>query len=393
MANGFFQFFRTIGLVFGIALLAACDQTVGFGGASTRAVDARNPVNVALLVPLESGQSELDFLASSLVNAANMANNDMADVPLNIRVYPTGGDPGRAQAAATRAVSEGAQVFVGPLFSTAAAAVAPVAAQNGISVLSFSNNSQVAGNNVYLLGLTFDSKARRVVSHAIARGQRDIAVIHSADPAGRSGLSAASNAIAQFGGQFAGAFPYELSPQGISTEAPNIARQVNASGASAVVLTDDPGAGLVFLTPVLASAGLSSKSVQFLGLTNWDTPAEAAATPSMQGGIFAAPDPSVYGQFVNRYTSTYGASPHNLAGLAYDGIAAVGAMVQSARASGGGALTRAQITDPTGFAGVNGVFRFRQDGGNDRGLALVQLRDGQPTVIGRAPRNFGGAGS
>lgn len=393
ISKKFFQFFRAAGLVFFAGLLAACDQTVGFRGASTNAVDARKPVNVALFVPLGAGEPAVNALGQSLVNAARMANSDMADVPLNIKVYPTAGEAGTAQVAAQQAIAEGAQIFVGPLFSTSAAAVAPIAAQNGISVLSFSNNSQIAGNNLYLLGLTFESAANRVVSHAVARGQRDIAVIHSSDVAGGAGLAAAQGAIARFGGNFVGAFPYELSPEGISTAAPTIARQVQAAGATAVVLTDDPGAGLTFLAPVMASAGLESKNTRFLGLTRWNIPAEAATTPSLQQGVFAAPDPGPQQQFETRYTSTFGAAPHNLAGLSYDGIAAVGAMVKSARTEGAGALTRAQITDPSGFAGVNGIFRFRTDGGNDRGLALLQLRNGQAVVIENAPRSFGASGS
>ena len=388
----FFKKIRTLGVLAAAVLVAACGGEVKFGSPLNRAVDANSTVNVALLVPLGSGKSELDFLGNSLVNAARMANNDLASVDLNIKVYPTSGDAATAAVAAQQAVSEGAQVFVGPLFSTAAAAVAPIAAQSGVSVLSFSNNTQVAGNNLYLLGVTFDSIANRVVGHAVANGQSNIAVIHSDDPAGAAGMQAASNAIARFGASFVGAFPYELSPQGISTAAPTIARQVSAAGANAVVLTDDPGAGLVFLTPVLASAGLNSKSTKFLGLTKWNVPAEAAATPSMQNGVFAAADPNVYSQFESRYSATYGSSPHNLAGLAYDGIAAIGAMITSARASGDVALTSDQITDPSGFAGVNGVFRFRPDGGNDRGLALMQLRGGQAVVIESAPRSFGRLG-
>ena len=388
----FFKKIRTLGVLAAAVLVAACGGEVKFGSPLNRAVDANSTVNVALLVPLGSGKSELDFLGNSLVNAARMANNDLASVDLNIKVYPTSGDAATAAVAAQQAVSEGAQVFVGPLFSTAAAAVAPIAAQSGVSVLSFSNNTQVAGNNLYLLGVTFDSIANRVVGHAVANGQSNIAVIHSDDPAGAAGMQAASNAIARFGASFVGAFPYELSPQGISTSAPTIARQVSAAGANAVVLTDDPGAGLVFLTPVLASAGLNSKSTKFLGLTKWNVPAEAATTPSMQNGVFAAADPNVYSQFEARYSATYGSSPHNLAGLAYDGIAAIGAMINSARASGDVALTSDQITDPSGFAGVNGVFRFRPDGGNDRGLALMQLRGGQAVVIESAPRSFGGLG-
>lgn len=373
--------------------LTACETNMNQVGANTRTVDANAPVKVALLVPLNSSQSEMNSLGTSLVNAARMAQNDLSGVQIDLKVYPTGGDPAAAAAAASRAIAEGAQIFVGPLFSTAAASVAPVAAARGLSVLSFSNNTDIAGNNVYLLGITFDSVANRVVRHAVETGRTNIAVIHSNDPAGTAGSDAAKNAIARFGGNLAGTWGYDLSPQGISENAPAIAKAVRAAGANAAVLTDDPGAGLTFLTPVLASGGLSNRNTQFLGLTRWNQPPAAATTLSMQDGIFAAPDPATLGQFEARYVATYGATPHSLAGLAYDGIAAVGAMVQAAQATGSGALSRSQITDPSGFAGVNGAFRFLSNGRNERGLALMQLRDGAAVVIDGAPRSFGGQGS
>ena len=184
-----------------------------------------------------------------------------------------------------------------------------------------------------------------------------------------------------------------MSPKGISEAAPDIAKAVRSAGANAVVLTDDPGAGLTFLTPVLATGGLSNRNTQLLGLTRWNEPPAAATTLSMQDGIFAAPDPATLDQFEARYLTSYGVAPHPLAGLAYDGVAAVGAMVQAAQATGTGALSREQITDPSGFAGVNGVFRLLANGRNDRGLALLQLRDGEAVVIDGAPRSFGGQGS
>lgn len=374
------------------AIVAACDAQFPVAN-NTRAVDASAGVKVALLVPLNSGQAELDFLGTSLVNAARMARDDLGGADVTLQVYPTAGDPAAAAVAASQAVAEGAQVFVGPLFSTAAAAVAPVAASNGIPVLTFSNNTDVAGGNVYLLGVTFESVADRVVSHAVGQGKSDIAVIHSDDPAGASGRDAAQNAIARFGGSYVGAWTYQLSPQGISEAAPGIAEAVAATNATAVVLTDDPGAGLTFLTPVLATGGLTNRNTQFLGLTRWNEPPAAATTISMQSGIFAAPDPATVASFSGRYTSIYGGAPHPLASLAYDGMAAVGAMVRAARAGGTGALSTAQITDPAGFAGINGVFRLLPNGRNQRGLALLQLQDGAAVVIDAAPRSFGeGAG-
>ena len=50
--------------------------------------------------------------------------------------------------------------------------------------------------------------------------------------------------------------------------------------------------------------------------------------------MFAAPDPALVGAFNGRYQAAYGENPHELAGLAYDGIAMVGALIAQARARG-----------------------------------------------------------
>ena len=81
--------------------------------------------------------------------------------------------------------------------------------------------------------------------------------------------------------------------------------------------------------------------------------------------------------------------PHPIAGLAFDGIAAIGALVSAGNA---GSLSAAALTQPTGFVGVNGIFRFRPDGTNERGLAIATIIDKQVTVIDPAPRSFAGAG-
>jgi ABC-type branched-subunit amino acid transport system substrate-binding protein len=101
------------------------------------------------------------------------------------------------------------------------------------------------------------------------------------------------------------------------------------------------------------------------------------------------PDPGLQAQFQSRYLAAYGASPSAVAGLAYDGIAAIGAL---ARNAGGAPLSREALTQPAGFAGVSGIFRLLPNGANERGLAVAQIRDNQVAVIEPAPRSFAGAG-
>jgi len=128
-------------------------------------------------------------------------------------------------------------------------------------------------------------------------------------------------------------------------------------------------------------------------LTRWDSSTDLLLQPSLQDGLFAVPDPALTAQFNERYLNAYGAEPHNLAAIAYDAVAAVGALIRSAAAEGAtDTFSAERLTNPAGFIGVNGVFRFRTDGRNERGLAILKVDTGTAVEIDPAPRNFGGFG-
>jgi branched-chain amino acid transport system substrate-binding protein len=51
------------------------------------------------------------------------------------------------------------------------------------------------------------------------------------------------------------------------------------------------------------------------------------------------------------------------------------------------------LTDPSGFAGIDGIFRFKPDGLSERGLAVVEIGRDEVKVVGEAPRSFGQPGT
>jgi hypothetical protein len=71
----------------------------------------------------------------------------------------------------------------------------------------------------------------------------------------------------------------------------------------------------------------------------------------------------------------------------------VGALIAEARGAGGSPFSTARLTQPAGFAGVNGPFRFLPNGLNQRSLAIVEVRNGQAVVTERAPRSFTALGN
>ena len=368
-------------------VLAACEPVaLGGGGPS---INTSDPVPVALLVPRGSGNGGDAVLAASLENAARLAVADLGGVTIDLRVYDTAGSPGQAAAVASRAVDDGAKIILGPVYAESANAAGNAVASRGINVLSFSNNTAIAGGNVFVLGQTFQNTANRLARYAASQGKRNIMIVHGQDSAEDQGRAAISQAIGRTGASVAGTAAFELSQQGVINAVPRIAGQIRSSNADAVFFTSGTAGALPILTQLLSENGVGSANAQYIGLQRWDIPNSAVALPGLQGGWFAIPDPGIKASFEGRYSAAYGASPHPIAGLAYDGIAAIGALVKSGQSD---ALTRSALTQGSGFVGVNGVFRLLSDGTNERGLAVARIQNNQVSVIDPAPRSFGGAG-
>lgn len=378
-----------IGAVLSAMALAACEPIgTGASGSETgQMIDPSQPVQVALLVP--GGNPDLDWLARSLSNSAKMAAGDARGANIDLRVYNAGSEPGAAVASANKAVAEGAKIILGPLFADSANAVGNAMAPQGINVLSFSNNTDIAGGNVFVLGNTFDNVADRLVRYGVGNGKRRILMVAEDDAAGQVGAQAIQRAIQRNGATLAGSAVHPLSKQGIDGIIPNVTSAALSGNVDAVFLTANQGAVLPYLTDKLADAGVTSASVQMMGLTRWDQPSARLQLRGVQGSWFAIPDMSLKAQFDQRYRAAHGETPHELGSLGYDGVAAIAALVRAGKRN---ALTTAGLTQNAGFAGVQGAFRLRRDGTNERALAVATVRNNQLVVLDPAPRSFGGFG-
>jgi ABC-type branched-subunit amino acid transport system substrate-binding protein len=343
-------------------------------------------VQVAMLLPLSSQQGGDAIIARSLANAAQMAADEQAGMTIEIELYDTAGDPARAASVAQQAVQEGADVILGPLRSDAAAAVGVAVANSGVSVLSFSNNTEVAGGNVFVLGHTFANTANRVVSYAARQGQGNIVLVHASNLAGEVARDAVRRAASASGATVSAVIPYEFSQQAVINVVPQVVDAVRAGNANAVLLTSDSAGALPFFAQLLPENGLDTSAVRVMGLTRWDLPPQTLEFAGLQGGWFAVPDRGAVAAFEARYAAAFGSPPHNLAALGYDGMRAI------VQAAASGRIGAAELTAPAGFDGANGAFRLLPDGTNQRALSIAQVIDNQVAIIDPAPRRFGAPG-
>lgn len=377
--------FARIALFASILWIAACQPA----SLSNTGIVPSGKTAVALLVPHGSASDQEQKLARDLENAARLAVTDLDGVGIDLRVYSTAGNAARAQAAALEAVADGAKIIIGPLHAESANAVAVAVADKGVNVLSFSNNATIAGGNLFILGQTFQTTANRLARYAANNGKSKVMTVYSDNLAGQLGKQAIEQAVSASGGSNVGSVSYQFSQSGVVNAVPQITATAASSGADAIFLTSNSAGALPLFSQMLPEAGLPPEQMQYIGLTRWDTPPQTLSLPGVQGGWFALPDPTRASQYRNRFTNSFGETPHPLSGLSYDGIAAVGALIKS---RGRGALDRNALTQAAGFQGVTGIFRLLSNGTNERGLAVATIRNNQVSVLSPAPQGFGAAG-
>jgi len=377
-----------------LLLVAACSgipggDYFGFGSsapppppAQPSAVGA-GQVKVALILPL-SAPGNAGATALSMRNAAEMALAEFNNPDIQLLVKDDGGNPGGAQQAAQQALSEGAEIILGPLFAESVRAAGQIARQRGVPVIAFSTDAGVAASGVYLLSFLPESEVDRVIGYATQQGKRSYAALIPDNAYGTVVQAAFQQAVARGGGRVVVMERYPLDRtqlQGPVQRVAQAARQVDA------IFIPDGADSVAAVVQSLAAAGVPRK--QLIGTGLWEDP-RLASEPGAQGGWFATPDPSGYRAFSGRYRQRYGQDPVRPATLAYDAVSLVAALVKT---QGPARFSEEVLTNASGFAGIDGVFRFRPDGTNQRGLAVMRVTSSGPQVIAPAPKAFSASGT
>jgi ABC-type branched-subunit amino acid transport system substrate-binding protein len=374
-------------------LLAACGAPGGgFGpgaAGSPGITGSTGAVKVAVLLPITSSGST-PAVAKALKQAAELALFDFDNPNVTLIPKDTRGSPEGARSAAESALREGAELIIGPLFAQEVTAAAPVARQGGVPMIAFSSDEKVAGNGVYLLSFLAGRDVPRIVSYAMSQAKRNFAELIPQSAYGRIAETAFARAVSSGGGQAAvrASFPPDDSTAMLGP-VQQIANAVKSGQGVDALFLPAGRDELPELAPLLTSEQLSSGRVQFIGTGQWDYP-NIGGDRALLGGWYPAPDPKGWSSFVQRYSKTYGGAPPRIASLAYDAISLA---VSLSANPPGQRFTAAQLTRPTGFSGVDGLFRLLSDGTCERGLAILEVREGGAQVIDPAPSSFATASS
>jgi ABC-type branched-subunit amino acid transport system substrate-binding protein len=330
---------------------------------------APTPAKIGILVPL-SGKSAP--LGQAMVNAAQLAVFDMGIKGFELMPRDTKGTAAGAVDAARDALASGAQLLIGPLFAADVVAVKPVVKPTGISMLALSTDVSLAESGAYVMGFAPAPQVDRVVAYAASRGTRNFAAIIPAGPYGQLVSKAFERAVYANNGNLVAA-----------QSVVNIGALIAQKDQIDAIFVPLGGAELRKVAGQLAEAGFSRDTVRLLGTGLWDEQGLAQGQQLLIGSWFAAPEPQAREKFMQSYQDTYGAQPPRLSTLAYDATALALVLARS-----GSKYDASALTQPSGFAGLDGIFRLSPAGEIERGLAILEVGDQDNHVVDPSPTTF-----
>ena len=377
-------------------------------------------MTVGILLPLTGSAAGF---GRDLLAAAQMAVFDLADSNFELRLYDTGGQVEQARTAALAAQQDGAQIILGPLFSNAVLAVADVARPANIPVIAFSNNREIVGDGVYAMGFFPEDQVRRIVDYSYVQNLTRYSALVPDDLYG-SRMVAALNENTGIGGRELTDVAYyqdetealidtvkqlgryderhqallkqrrELAARGDEISKRALRRLEGLETLGEVefeaLLLPAGGEEVLRIAPLLAFYDIDPSQIKLLGTWLWDDPA-LRTEPSMAGAWFAAPPAATRQLFVERFKQLYERVPERRATLAYDATALTIVLAQrAARANDASSnkFTAETLTSPSGFNGMDGIFRLRESGLVERGLAVFEIQREGAREIDPAPTSF-----
>lgn len=358
--------------------------------APTGEVIGSGSVRVGLLLP-KSANGNAGQVGQVFQNSAALALQDFQGADIQLLVKDTGGTADGARAAAQQAISEGAEIILGPVFSQAVGGAADVARSSGIPVIAFSSDTTNAKRGVYLLSFLPQQDVSRIVSYSASQNKRSFIAILPDNAYGAVVEASFRQSVGRAGGRIVSITRYRVDPargadsQDIQAKVSNI---LTAAQQADVVLIPDGGGAPAFIAELLAAGGIEKSRIQYLGSGQWDNKS-ILDNNVLSGGWYPSPDQAGFKQFAGRYRAAYGSEPPRNATLAYDATILAAGLVRSA---GPQRFSQQVLTSRDGFLGIDGVFRFKPDGLIERGLAVYEVTGSGSRVVSPAPKSFSATG-
>ncbi len=362
----------------------------------TKGAAPGSEVKIGLLLPLTGERANV---GKALQRAAEMAVLEAGAKNMQIVTFDTQGTPEGAADAANKAIAADVKLLLGPVFAAEVKAIKDRAASAKLNVIAFSNDTSVAGGNVFLLSYLPRQQIDNIIGHAAKDGRKRIGVVAPDNDFGKQMAQLARDIAPKHGATVTRVGYYKPDSMEVTDDikafsgATGVDRKGRVGRSAALdfdaVLIPEGGTKLRMVASLLAYYDVDPDKIRYLGTGRWDDKALQRET-MLKGGWFAASHPELWDKFAAKYRAASGQDPQRIAVLAHDAVTMAATIAKN---STGIDYSASAITSPQGFNGTVGAFRFTPDGLSERGLAIIEIQKDEFKVIAEPPKSFATPGT
>ncbi|MDR0804028.1 MAG: penicillin-binding protein activator [Rickettsiales bacterium] len=375
---------------------------------------------VAVLLPLSGTNAEL---GANLQHAIEIAFVQSRPRDIVVSFNDIAGVSEPKESVIQRVLDNRPDLIIGPVFAEDVKMLREIK-DDALPVISFTTDPSALGAGVFTIGLLPTQGAESIIKQMAADGRRDAVVIAPNNQTGYLMANTAIGAADIYGIKIAGIYYYsENNPEDmkLTAERASLFQTRNAANDKSREILSDilvkekitagdranmneqleklskrdtvgpiPYDSVLFLGNTNDSKTLASfmryfdipmRSVEFYGTPTWDNPSMATDI-NLAGAKYSAL-PVVNDDFQTLFADIEKKAPSRMDSFAYD------AAMLAINALKSDKITMNYIMNPSGYRGLDGLFRLRPNGVSERALQVLKLNGtSNPALISGAPRNF-----
>jgi len=370
-------------------------------------------IKVGLLLPLSGSNSKI---GKSLLKASQLSLNKTKNQSIKLFVKDTENVDKNIITSYYELINEDVDIILGPLFSKNIKLLAPIAADENIIMITFSNNMEIKNENTFISGLSPENEIKEIFEYAILNGKNKFGVILPNNQYGLRSKKLIENLLLENQSQLTKLVVYDSkSPDFYKTvkiianyeqrkfalekklEELKKIKSIDSENEYKKLKNQDTLGELDFdslylgvenvrhlsmLASILPYYDVDPKKVFYMGNSLWSNNI-ALKEPALEKGVFSNFSQAKSEDFESEYQSVFKQKPHKISSIAYDLIGLISSLQKD-----GQNISISNITNKNGFVGSNGPFRFKKDGSIDRSLSIFQIKDQKIREIKKADLNF-----
>ena len=343
--------------------------------------EKKEKTKTAVILPLSGNSASM---GDSFRNAILMAQLERStDEVTEVEFYDSKGTPEGAREAFLKAKDNGSDIVLGPVFSSSVKMIKEM--EPDIPVISFTSDTSVLGDGVYSMALLIEEQIKRIVKFACEKGEFRFAILGPNDKTGAMVLKSFEKAMMNCSGmQLTHISLYDsnnsdlmaavqkiapplidLKKKDLTEEEKELAQNPTADRIEFDALfVFEQGVKLQQLASLLSYYDVTPNLISFYGLATL----RGQQSRELIGAYFADLPQTHLNIFKQNYQEAFFTKPISVSALGYDGISLISYLSQQSR------LNEKSLLSTDGFVGLNGRFRFNEDGTNDRLLEMFQIR-------------------